>query len=175
MIRPGRRSARPALPAAAVRWRLTLVPAGSVLAGSATALLPFVVSVPALPPFGLLLLLGWSLLRTALWPAWVALPLGFADDLMTGNPIGTAMVLWTATLLALQLIDRAVAWRDHWVDWAIAAAAIQFCTGAGWLIAGVGGGRGAFVVAAGQAAVAILCYPAAVRIVALLDRWRLKR
>ena len=84
-------------------------------------------------------------------------------------------MLWTVTLLALELIDRVVAWRDHWVDWLIAAAAILFCMAGGWLFSGVFGGRGSIAMTAGQAAAAILCYPAAVRMVALLDRWRLRR
>lgn len=157
------------------RWRLEAVPIGSTLAGSAMALLPVVATDSLTPPFGLLMLLAWRLLRSGLWHPWIGLPLGLADDLLSGNPIGSAMALWTATLLVFDLVDRAVAWRDHWVDWVIAANALMACTMLGWMFAGFTGGHGSIFGVARQAGLAILCYPAAVRLVAFLDRWRLRR
>lgn len=166
------------LPATASRSlpaRLYLVPVASTLAGSAMAALPLVASAPILPPFGLLMALSWRLLRSELWRAWVALPLGLADDLLTGAPLGTAMALWTSCFLVLDVIDNRLMWRDHWQDWAIASVAVAFCLAGGWALAGLEGGSGPMRLVVPQLFITIACVPAATRLCAALDGWRLQR
>ena len=107
--------------------RLRLIPVLATVIGSATALLPIVTETPWLPPFGLLMALGWRLLRPEMWPAWVAFPLGLVDDLMTGAPLGSAASLWTIAFLSIDIADSRPMWRDYWLDWWIAGAAILFC------------------------------------------------
>lgn len=156
-----------------MRVRARIVPILSTLAGSAVAIAPFIAASPALPPFGLLVLLAWRLLRPELWQAWVALPLGLADDLVGGAPLGSAMALWTATFLALDAVDNRLVWRDYWVDWLVAAIAIIFCIGGAWLLAGLTGGGGTVLAIVPQIALSIFCFPAVARLCAKLDRWRL--
>jgi len=155
--------------------RARSVPALSTIAGSATMLLPIIAVSPLLPPFGLLMLLGWRLLRPELWAAWVALPLGLADDLIGGQPIGTSMALWTVTLLAIDLVDNRLVWRDYWTDWLVAAVAILFCLGGSWIFARFTGGGGTVLSLAYQTGIAIFCFPAVARLCVVLDRWRLAR
>lgn len=140
----------------------------SVMAGSLVTLLPVVTSFPILPPFGLLVLLGWRLRRPELLPVWAPAPLGLFDDLVSGQPFGCATLLWTLVFLALQLIDTRLVWRDFWQDWLIAA-----------------GGTGAFLILARfvatpfgahvdttlllQLALSILLYPLIARLCARLD------
>lgn len=155
--------------------RLQLVPVLSTVAGSCVVLLPFVASAPVLPPFGLLVALGWRLLRPELWPAWVALPLGLADDLIGGAAPGTAMTLWTISFLAIDLVDTRPLWRDHWLDWWIASIAILFCAAAGWGIGLFVAGGGAFWPMIPPTLLAIFAFPPVARLCALLDRWRLSR
>ncbi|PTQ10088.1 rod shape-determining protein MreD [Sphingomonas oleivorans] len=155
--------------------RARAVPIVSTIAGSATALLPMVAQTPALPPFGLLMLLGWRLLRPEMWQAWVALPLGLADDLIGGQPLGSAMALWTLCFLMLDIVDNRLVWRDYWVDWLVAAIAIIFCIWGGWSIARFTGGGGAIFTIGPQIAMSVFCFPAIVRICAALDHWRLSR
>lgn len=155
--------------------RARIVPVLSTIAGSTAALLPIVSVSPLLPPFGLLMLLGWRLLRPEMWHAWVALPLGLADDLIGGQPLGTAMSLWTITLLAIDLVDNRLVWRDYWVDWLVAAVAIPFCLGGSWMFARYTGGGGTVFALAPQIAIAIFCFPAVARLCVVLDRWRLVR
>ena len=155
------------------RHRLWVVPALSVLAGSALTLLPFVVGAPVLPPFGLLALLGWRLLRPEMWPAWVALPLGLADDLIGGAPLGSAMTLWTIAFLAIDFADHRPMWRDHWMDWVLASLAILFCVFGSWAIAQFTAGGGMAWLAMPQAALSILLFPVIARLCARLDGWRL--
>lgn len=155
--------------------RLQLLPVLSTLIGSCAGLLPFVASAPVLPPFGLLVALGWRLLRPELWPAWVALPLGLADDLIGGAPPGTAMTLWTIAFLGIDLADSRPMWRDHWLDWWIATVAILFCAGGSWAIGRFVSGGGALWPLIVPTILAILFFPPIARLCARLDHWRLAK
>ncbi len=113
------------------RWLAPL----SVMLGSLMTLLPIVTSFPVLPPFGLLLLLGWRMTRGDSMRVWASVPLGLFDDLVSGQPMGSAMVLWTSCILVIDVLDTRLVWRDFWQDWLIAAGAITFCLAIGRLIA----------------------------------------
>ena len=153
--------------------RLWLVPVLSTLAGSALSVSPFVVTVPLMPPLGLLMLVAWRLLRPEMWGAWVALPLGLADDLIVGAPLGSGMAVWTIVLLGLDVADHRLLWRDYWADWGLAIAALSFATLAAWAIALFSGGAGPPWTAAVQALFAALLFPTAARLCRMLDKWRL--
>src|SRR3546814_13084177 len=71
--------------------RTTGTPIIMVILGSVVTILPMIAVTTSLPPFGLLLLLAWRLLRPELWPLWIAVPLGLFDDIMSGQPLGSAM------------------------------------------------------------------------------------
>lgn len=156
--------------------RLWIVPLAATVAGSLTALLPLVAGMALLPPFGLMMALAWRLRRPEMWPAWIALPLGLIDDLLSGAALGTAMCLWTATFLVIEIADHRPMWRDHWLDWALAGLALQFCALGGWASAaltGGGGGSGPWLTVP-QTIFAILCFPIVARLCARLDAWRLR-
>ncbi|WP_116091308.1 rod shape-determining protein MreD [Sphingomonas crusticola] len=155
-------------------FRLQGLPIASTLIASCIGLLPFVASAPVIPPFGLLMALGWRLLRPELWPAWTALPLGLADDLIVGAPPGTAMTLWTITFLGIDLVDSRPMWRDHWLDWWIAALAISWCALGTWATGRFVSGGGAFWPMIPPTLIAILAFPPIARLCATLDRWRLR-
>ncbi len=155
--------------------RARLAPILATMAASLVQTLPVVTSAPVVPPVGLLMLLGWRLLRPELWHAWVALPLGLFDDLLSGQPLGSAATLWTIGFLILDLLDNRMIWRDYWIEWGIAAALISFCMLGSWAIAVFTTGGSAVGVVVPQIAITILCFPAVVRLCAVLDRWRLKR
>ncbi|MFW2829060.1 rod shape-determining protein MreD [Sphingomonas sp. ID0503] len=156
-------------------FRVAAVPVATTILGSATSLLPVVTSWAMLPPFGLLMLLGWRLLRPEIWQAWVALPLGLADDILTGRPIGTGMALWTMVLLAIDYSDTRLLWRNHWQEWGIVAVAVLFVT-AGDVVLGWMSGADSSLRAVLPACLAgILLFPSILRLCARLDRWRLAR
>jgi rod shape-determining protein MreD len=155
--------------------RLQALPIASTVIGSCIGLLPFVSTAPLLPPFGLLIALGWRLLRPELWAAWMALPLGLADDLIAGAAPGTAMTLWTISFLAIDLIDSRPMWRDHWLDWWIAAVAILFCASGNWAIGAFVAHGGALWPMIPPTILAILAFPLIARLCAALDRWRLAK
>ncbi|MDB5685650.1 MAG: hypothetical protein JWR77_239 [Rhizorhabdus sp.] len=152
-----------------------LVPILSTIAGSATVLLPMVSTAPVMPQFGLLMLLSWRLLRPEMWPAWMALPLGLADDLLNGHFIGTSMAVWTIAFLAFDWIDHHVMWRDYRMEWMIAATTILIVDAATWALSQTPGSSSEIVTALPLAIVGILIFPIMVRLTAVLDRWRLQR
>jgi rod shape-determining protein MreD len=147
------------------------IPWMTVVAGSLLTALPVITIVPALPPFGLLMLLAWRLLaRFALRP-WAAAPLGFFDDLVSGQPLGSATLLWSLCFLAIEMVEQRLVFRDFWQDWLIAGGAIAFCIGVGRLIA-VPVGAHVDTVLWAQIVMAVMLFPLAARIVAWIDRKR---
>lgn len=114
--------------------RIWLAPL-SVMLGSMATLLPVIATVPFLPPFGLMILLSWRLLRADAMKVWMPVPLGLFDDMLSGQPLGSAMLLWSAAALMVDVLDTRLVWRDFWQDWLIASAAIGFVLIAGRLIA----------------------------------------
>src|SRR4051812_30048878 len=77
------------------------IPAISVIAASLLCTLPIVSDSGWFPDFGFIVLIAWRLLRADVWPAWWASPLGLCNDLLTGNPVGLSIAVWTAAMLAL--------------------------------------------------------------------------
>ena len=151
------------------------VPAASVLAASLLAALPMVSTSGWYPDFGFLALIAWRLLRSDPWPAWWAAPLGFANDLMTGAPIGLSVALWTATMVLLDLVDRRTMWRDYWIEWALAAVLLLLNEIAERWIAGIMGAQVPFAAIVPPLLISIFAFPIAAWIVARLDQWRLGR
>ena len=146
-----------------------LVPVLSVLAGSLVSLLPIIATQPLLPPLGFLMLVAWRLLRAGLWPAWAGLPLGLFDDLASGQPLGSAMAVWTLALLAIDLVETQLVWRDYWQDWGVAALLTCAYILLGALIVRLTGGAIAPLVLVPQMLASILVFPLCVRIAAGLD------
>lgn len=152
------------------------VPAATVVIGSMVSLLPIVSATGWWPDWGLLMLIGWRLLRADAWPAWWAAPLGFANDLIVGNPIGLSVALWAAMMIAMDILDRRTMWRDYWIEWGIAALFIALAELAQWRVAALLGAPVPLGVTAGPStAVGILCFPVAAFLVSRIDRWRLGR
>lgn len=156
-------------------YKRRFVPVGSTLLASALSLLPIVATAPLVPDFGFLVLITWRLLRPEIWPAYAALGLGLFNDLVTGHPLGQSMALWTIAFLILDFVDSRLGFRDYWLDWLFAAAAIIFHTAGAWYVARMMGSDISFMVMVPQIIVSILAYPLVARAVLALDRWRLAR
>lgn len=157
-------------------FRRQWVPMLTTIAAILLSLLPIVVATsPLVPDLGFLMLLTWRLLRPEIWKPYHALGLGLLSDLVSGNPLGQAMLLWTAIFLALEIIDARLGFRDYLMDWLIAAAAIILQSLGAWYIALLMGSEIRFAVLGPQIAVGVIAYPVAARLVLALDRWRLAR
>jgi rod shape-determining protein MreD len=151
------------------------VPITSTLAASLLALLPIIMSSPLIPDFALLVLIAWRLLRPEMWSALMVLPLGLANDLIAGHPIGQSMALWTILFLIFDIMDIRLVWRDYWMDWFVAAISIIFYTYGVWYVGHLMGNAINFEVMLPQIGLSIFCYPLVARLVLTLDRWRLAR
>lgn len=164
----------PRLGAMPSRWRTQATPIASVLLASALpALVPIVVQTPSLPPFGLLVLVGWRLLHHELWPLWIGAPLGAFDDIMSGQPLGTAIFLWSVVMIAIEMVDARLYWRDYWHDWFIAIVGCFVFLAGGLLLSRLSGNDASLSLIFPQLLWSALLYPLIVRMVAGIDRWRM--
>lgn len=141
----------------------------TVMLGSLVVLFPVVSTIPWMPPFGLMLLVGWRLLRPDVFKIWAAVPLGLFDDLLSGQPMGSAMLLWTSCFLAIEVLDSRLVWRDFWQDWLLATGAIGFCLIAGRFLASPIGAHVDTVLLL-QIALSAMLFPLIARMCAALDQ-----
>lgn len=154
--------------------RVRATPILTVMLGSAIPnLLPIIVQSPTLPPLGLLLLVGWRLLHHEMWPLWIGAPLGAFDDMMSGQAIGTAVFLWSVIMIAIEIIDARLFWRDYWHDWLIAFGACLLFLGGGIAFAHMAGSHATVALIVPQLFWSVLLYPLIVRAIAWIDRWRM--
>jgi rod shape-determining protein MreD len=153
----------------------TLMPAATVAAASLLAALPIVSTSGWYPDFGYLVFISWRLLRADPWPAWWAIPLGLVNDLFTGYPLGFSIALWSATMLALDLIDRRTMWRDYWIEWVLAAVLIAIDESLQWRVADAIGGAPALSDMVPPLIISICAFPLSAWLVSRVDAWRLGR
>ena len=93
------------------------MPYASIMLASILPVLVLADVMPLVPPLGLLMLLAWQMVRPGLLPLWVGAPLGAFDDLFSGQPFGSAMLLWSLALIAIELIEARFPWRGFFQDW----------------------------------------------------------
>lgn len=147
----------------------------SVMMGSLVPLVLIATALPLSPPLGYIALISWRLVRPGLLPVWAGAPLGFFDDLFSGQPLGSGMVLWSFTMLAIELLDRRFPWRSFAQDWLVAAGAIIGYLLATFLVSGATPTKPALIALGPQTLLAVLLFPASARAIATLDRLRLSR
>ncbi|MGB7407257.1 MAG: rod shape-determining protein MreD [Pontixanthobacter sp.] len=132
-------------------------------------------AVPFIPPLGFIFLIAWRMVRPGLLPVWIGFPLGMFDDLFSGQPFGSAIMLWSLTMIAIEMVEARFPWRSHFQDWMTMSALIA----AYLIIAAIFSGGvlslTVFVALGPQLLISALLLPLITRIVAALDRLRLKR
>ena len=84
--------------------RARIIPWLTVMAGSLVTIIPVIATIPLLPPFGFVMLLAWRLLARFAFRPWAAAPLGFFDDLVSGQPLGSAVLMWSLAFVAIDMI-----------------------------------------------------------------------
>ena len=144
-----------------------------VMLGSLSPTWPIIASAPLVPPFGFLLLIAWQQLRPGLFPVWVGLPLGLFDDLYSGQPFGSAVMLWSLAMLALEFLEIRFPWRGVVLNWLSASGIITAYLVLALMIANAGGGSSSIIILIPQILFSILAYPIAARLVGAADRFRL--
>ena len=151
------------------------IPWLTIFIASLMPMLPIIAPAPVLPPFGFIALLAWRLARPGLLPLWAGLPLGLVDDLYSGQPFGSAILLFSATMIAIELIEMRFPWRGFWQDWAVAGAFITLYIGLSALFSGTSLSTRQLPLLLPQLAMSILLFPLVARLVTALDNLRLKR
>jgi len=147
----------------------------TIMLGSLTPWLPIIAPAPILPPFGFMLLLAWRLLRPGLLPLWAGLPLGFFDDLYSGQPLGSGILLFSLVLMAIELIEARFPWRNFWHDWLTASAILGPYLVVAALLSGAALTFVQLTMILPQLVISIVVFPVLARLVARLDRLRLMR
>lgn len=151
------------------------IPAASIVAASLLSALPIVSVGGWYPDFAFLVLIAWRLLRADAFPSWWAAPLGLANDLIAGLPIGFSVTMWTGSVIALDLLDRRTMWRDYWIEWALAGILLLAYESAEWRVAQMMGASLPFLSIVPPLVISVLAFPVAAWAAVRLDRWRLGR
>ena len=138
-------------------------------------LVPMVSNMPLLPPLGFMTFIAWRLLRPGLWPLWVGFPFGLFDDICSGQPFGGGALLWSVTILALELWEQRLLARDYIMDWILAGLALILVLIGGVFMVGLTQARPPVSSIMPQLIIALLLFPLIMRGVAAADRWRLAR
>ena len=151
------------------------IPWLSILLASLTPLLPIIAPAPVVPPMGYLLMVTWRLQRPGLLPLWAGLPLGAFDDLFSGQPFGSGILLFLLTLIAIELLDLRFPWRGFWQDWILGAGLLAAYLVVAALVSGAEIELGQLGALVPQFLLSLIAYPLWARMVSLLDRLRLLR
>jgi rod shape-determining protein MreD len=151
------------------------VPWVTIMLASLTPLLPVIAPAPILPPFGYLLLLAWRMDRPGLLPMWAGLPLGLFNDLYSGQPLGSGILLFSLSMIALELLELRFPWRNFWQDWAIAALFMPVYLLVGAFLSGSSISVTQLPLLIPQLLLSIIVFPIVAKMVSLLDRLRLTR
>lgn len=81
------------------------VPYVAVMLGSFLPTLLFADVMPLVPPLGFIMLLGWRIMRPGMLPVWSGALLGAFDDLVSGQPFGSAILMWSLAMIGLELLE----------------------------------------------------------------------
>lgn len=130
-------------------------------------------SAPILPPFGFLTFIAWRQLRPGLLPIWAGLLVGFIDDLYSGQPLGSAIMLWSIAAITLDVVETRLPWRNFLTEWLVASAMIAVYIVASLALANWSGASTPLQVVMPQIVISLLSYPLVGRAVAFFDRLRL--
>jgi rod shape-determining protein MreD len=141
-----------------------------VMLGSLSPILPWISTSPVMPPLGFMILVAWLQMRPGLFPVWAGLPLGLFDDLFSGQPFGSGILLWSLVTILLDFVEVRFPWRGFLQNWLLAAAVLAaYLLAAGVLASGLAGAAQVLL----QLGFAVVLYPLVGRIVGMADRLRL--
>ena len=157
------------------RFLVYAVPWGSILLFSFVPMLPIATALPLVPPFGFVMLLAWRMLRPGLLPVWAGFPLGLFDDLFSGQPFGSAIVMWSLAMIALEIVETRFPWRDFLLDWVTASGLLIAYIALSALFSGAPITGPMLAALMPQVVISILLYPLLSRLAARMDRFRLMR
>lgn len=151
------------------------VPWLTILLGSLVPMLPIIAPAPVMPPMGLMLMVAWRLLRPGLLPLWAGFPLGLFDDLYSGQPFGSGILLFSVILIGLDLLDIRFPWRNFVQNWITTTAILGAYLAVAALVSGAHLSFVQLGLIVPQLLISIVLFPIIASLVTLLDRVRLFR
>lgn len=149
------------------------VPWLSIMLMSMVSFSPIIASATVLPPLSFMMLIGWRTLRPGMLSVWAGAPLGAFDDLFSGQPFGSAILLWSLAMLAMEILDSRFRYRSFMQDWLVAGGLFVAYILMSALIVNAAGGSAPLYAVVPQMVVTVLIYPALTGLVALFDKIRL--
>jgi rod shape-determining protein MreD len=156
-------------------WRARSVHYITIMLGSVLPFLVLADVMPLLPPLGFLVFLGWRIMRPGLLPLWAGLPMGAFDDLFSGQPFGSGVLLWSLAMIILELIEARFPWRGFWQDWFTASLGGTVYILIAMFVSGAEPTSAMLLASLPQIALSILLYPFIAHLIAVFDRFRLSR
>jgi len=132
-------------------------------------------AVPIVPPLGFMMLLAWRIVRPGLFPIWIGFPLGAIDDMFSGQPFGSSILLWSLAMIAIEVVEARFPWRTYMQDWMNLSLVITVYIFAAALISGAEIGYAIILAIVPQLLLSVLLFPIIARMVSRLDRLRLMR
>lgn len=152
-----------------------VIPWGSVMLGSLVPFFPIASALPFMPPLGFVMLVAWRMLRPGLLPVWAGFPLGLFDDLFSGQPFGSAILLWSLAMIVIEITESRFPWRHFVLDWMTASALIIVYLFLAMLLSAAHPQIHLVLAIAPQIVLSVLLYPIVSQLAAQLDRLRLRR
>jgi rod shape-determining protein MreD len=149
------------------------VPWAAIMLGSMSPTWPLITSAPILPPLGFVLLLVWRQIRPGILPVWAGLPLGAFDDVFSGQPFGSGILLWSAAMILLEVVEARFPWRNFLFEWLVSAGFVCAYLVLCLICANWTGASAPLQVIVPQAMTSVLLIPLLARFAALLDHFRL--
>lgn len=147
----------------------------SIMFGSIAPQWLSIFSSALVPPLGYLLLVSWRQIHPGVLPVWAGLPLGLFDDLYSGLPFGTSILLWSITLIAMEFVETRYPWRSVLVDWLAGSVLVTLYLATCFALVNRGDHAISPLPLLVQVPLAILLLPLSGRFVAWCDRLRLLR
>jgi len=120
-----------------------------------------------------LVLLSWRLLAPFAIRLWAPAALGLFDDIVSGQPVGSAMLLWTLAYFLVGVMEARSGMRDFWQHWVIAAVAITLCL-VGGRFAATPLGAHVDTALVMQILLSILIFPAVAYLIGRVDARRVR-
>ncbi|MXO85252.1 rod shape-determining protein MreD [Altererythrobacter aurantiacus] len=152
-----------------------IVPWASIMLGSILPLFVITAAIPWMPPLGYLTMIAWRIVRPGLLPMWAGFPLGLFDDLFSGQPLGSGILLFSLTLIAFEVIEARFPWRSFAQDWFTTGLCIIVYILFAMIVSGAKITGTLLFVMVPQIVLAILLFPLLARFISHLDRFRLVR
>lgn len=149
--------------------RLAL-PALSVAGASLLMALPLPLAWSVMPHLALLMLLLWAAVQPGLLPPWLCFLLGLLHDCVSGAPLGLTGALFLFVVLAVRALGRQVPARGLLLDRLGGPALLLAAFALAWQMEALLRRPVPLAPLAVQALLTCLLFPAAVRLVAGLQR-----